>query len=72
MALKPCFNFHMSLIGFFRKRHSSVFMKFGSEREPKPHEGENLGITKKVTRAQMDGDQAVWQEVAKVLNLRAL
>ena len=47
-------------------------MKFGSEREPKPHEGENLGITKKVTRAQMDGDQAVWQEVAKVLNLKAL
>ena len=47
-------------------------MKFGSEREPKPHEGENLGITKKATRAQMDADQAVWQEVAKVLNLRGL
>ena len=44
-------------------------MKFGSEREPKPHEGENLGITK---RAQMDADQAVWQEVAKILNLRGL
>jgi len=59
-------------MGFFRKRYSSVFMKFGSEREPKPHEGENLGITKKATRAQMDADQAVWQEVAKVLNLRGL
>ena len=68
-TLKPCFNSHMSIMGFFRKRYSSVFMKFGSEREPKPHEGENLGITK---RAQMDADQAVWQEVAKILNLRGL
>lgn len=69
-TLKPYFNSHMSLIRFFGKRHSSIFMKSSHEKELKPHEGENSWITKKVAIAQMDVNPAIWQEVANVLNLR--